>query len=62
MFFQFCLYHPRLLCCAQIKVQILEPVNMFASKICLNKPMHTGTDFDTSGPVTREIKFTQMPL
>ena len=25
-------------------------------KICLNKPMHTGTDFDTNGPVTKEIK------
>ena len=25
-------------------------------KICLNKPMLTGTDFDTTGPVTKEIK------
>ena len=40
-----------------MKVQILEPVNnMFVLKICLNEPMHTGTDFDTIGPVTKEIK------
>ena len=44
-----------------MKVQILEPVNMFVPKICLNEPMHTGTDFDTIGPVTKEIEFTQMP-
>ena len=62
MFFQFSLYHPRSLCCAQMKDQILEPVsNMFVPKIYLNKPMHTGTDFDTIGPVTKKIKFTQMP-
>ena len=40
-----------------MKVQILEPVNiMFVPKICLNEPMHMGTDFDTIGPVTKEIK------
>ena len=62
MFFQFCLYNPRPFCCAQMRVQILEPVNIiFVPKIWLNKPMHTGTDFDTIGPVTEEIEFTQMP-
>ena len=62
MFFQFFLYHPRPLCCAQMKVQILEPVNiMFVPKVCLNKPIYTRTDFDTIGLVTKEIKFTQMP-
>ena len=62
MFFQFCLYHPRPLCCAQLKVQILEPVNiMFVTIFCLIKPMHTETDFDTTGSVTKEIKFTQRP-
>ena len=45
-----------------MRVQILEPVNIiFVPKIWLNKPMHTGTDFDTIGPVTKEIEFTQMP-
>ena len=45
-----------------MKDQILEPVSiMFVPKIYLNKPMHTGTDFDTIGPVTKKIKFTQMP-
>ena len=40
-----------------MKVQILEPVNItFLPKICLHKPRHTGTDFDSIGPVTKEIK------
>ena len=57
MFFQFCLYHPHPLCYTQMKVQILEPVIiMFVPKICLNEPMHMGSDFDTIGPVTKEIK------
>ena len=44
-----------------MKVQILEPVNtMFVPKFCLSKPMDTGTNFDTIGPVTEEIKFTRM--
>ena len=30
---------------------------MFVPKFCLNKSMYTGTDFDTIGPVTKEIKF-----
>ena len=44
-----------------MKVQILEPVNMFVPKICLNKPIDTGTDFDSIELVTKEIKFMQMP-
>ena len=38
-----------------------ESVNFRTSKyVCtknLNKSMYTGTDFDTIGPVTKEIKF-----
>ena len=45
------------LCCAQMKAQVLEPLNItFLPKICLNKPVHTITDFDTIGTVTKEIK------
>ena len=55
--FVYTTHETRTLCCAQVKVQILEPVNItFLPKTCLNKPMHTGTDFDSIGPVTQEIK------
>ena len=40
-----------------MKVQILEPENItFVPKICLNESMHTGTNFDTIEPLTKEIK------
>ena len=40
-----------------MKAQFLKSVNItFLPKICLNKLMHEGTDFNTIGPVTKEIK------
>ena len=53
----FTTHETRPLCCAQMKAQFLEPLNIiFLPKVCLNKPMHTGTDLDTSGLVMKEMK------
>ena len=44
-------------CCAQMKAQTSEPVNIaYLPKICLNKSMHTGTDFDTTEFEVEEIE------